>query len=166
MLFQLYNEVKAHRQKGAFGPNSGTQTTALRLSTHSGSTVSSTLTDSLEAHSSSYSEPLTQHRQSSAGSSHNGSEQSGHHYSVQSKQTKQSSSGKYEHNELKAVNTAELEDIFHGCLVNKPISGGPYQGFQDMDINCASDKKKTTMALNAVSFFLIVIIGCSAFLSS
>lgn len=157
MSFQLYNEVKSHRQKGAFGPNSGVQTTAIRLSTHSGSTVSSTLTDSSEAHSSSYSEPLTQHRHSSTDSSRNSNEPNGQHYSIQNEQSKQSSSGKYEHNELEAINTAELEDILHGCLVSKPISSGqkdllnPYRGFQNMNINCASDKKNT-MALNAVSF--------------
>lgn len=158
MSFQLYNEVKAHRKKGDFGPNSSAQTTAIRLSTHSGSTVSSTLTDSSETHSSSYSEPLTQHRQSSTDSSRNSNEPNGQHYSSQSEQSKQSSSGKYEHNELEAINTAELEGILHGCLVNKPISGGQkallntYRGFQNVDINCVSDKKKTTLALNAVSF--------------
>ncbi|XP_026769851.3 uncharacterized protein KIAA0408 isoform X1 [Pangasianodon hypophthalmus] len=152
---ELYNEVKAHRQKGAFGPNSGAQTTAIRLSTHSGSTISSTLTDSSEAHSSSYSEPLTQHRQSSTNSSHNSSEPNGQRYSIQSERSKQGGSGKYEHNELEAINTAELEDILHGCLLNKPVSGGqkdqlnPSRGFQNIDINCASDKKKNTMALNA-----------------
>ncbi|KAF4087931.1 hypothetical protein AMELA_G00077210 [Ameiurus melas] len=151
---ELYSEVKSHRQKGAFGPNSGVQTTAIRLSTHSGSTVSSTLTDSSEAHSSSYSEPLTQHRHSSTDSSHNSTEPNGQHYSIQNERSKQSSSGKYEHCELEAINTAELEDILHGCHVNKPVSGGqkdllnPYRGFQNMNINCANDKKNT-MALNA-----------------
>lgn len=167
MSFQLYNEVKAHRQKGAFGPNSGAQTTAIRLSTHSGSTVSSTLTDSSETHSSSYSEPLILHRQSSDDFSHNSSEPSDQHDSIQSEQSKQSSSGKHKHNKLEVNNTAELEDILHGCLVNKPISSGqkdilnPYRGFQNMDINCTSDKKKTTMALNAVSFLELKKMGNS-----
>lgn len=158
MSFQLYNEVKTHREKGAFGPNSGAQTTAIRLSTHSGSTVSSTLTDSSEAHSSSNSEPLTQYRHSSTDSSHNSSEPISQHYSIQSERSKRRGSGKYEHNELEAINTAELEDLLRGCLVNKPISGGQkdllntYRGFQNTDMNCTSDKKKTTIALNAVSF--------------
>lgn len=158
MSFQLYSEVKARRQKGAFGPNSGAQTTAIRLSTHSGSTVSSTLTDSSEAHSSSYSDPLTKHRHSSTDSSHNYNEPNSQHYSIQCERSEQTSSGKYEHNELEAINTAELEDILHVCLVNKPISSGQndlltsYRGLQNTDINCATEKKKNTMALNAVSF--------------
>ncbi|KAG7336228.1 hypothetical protein KOW79_000921 [Hemibagrus wyckioides] len=152
---ELYNEVKTHREKGAFGPNIGAQTTGIRLSTHSGSTVSSTLTDSSEAHSSSYSEPLTQHRHSSTDSSRNCSEPIGQHYSIQCERSKQSSSGKSEYNELEAINTPELEDILHVCLVNKPISGAQNDlltscpGFQNKDINCATDKKKNTMALNA-----------------
>lgn len=156
MSFQLYNEVKAHRQKGAFGPNSSVQTSARRLSTHSGSTASSTLTDSSEAHSSRNSEPLTQHRQSSTDSSHNSNEPNGQHYSIHSERSKQRRSGKHEHNELEAINTAELEDLLHGCW-NKPISGeqndllSTYRGFQNTDSNCTRDNKKTTMALNAVS---------------
>ncbi|XP_027005632.1 protein SOGA3a isoform X2 [Tachysurus fulvidraco] len=151
---ELYNEVKAHRQKGAFGPNIGAQTTAIRLSTYSGSTVSSTLTDSSEAHSSSYSEHLTQQRHSSTDSSHICSEPNGQHYSIQCEQSKQASSGKYEHREIEAINTTELEDILHECLVNKPISSGQNdlltacRGFQNKDIDCATDKKNT-MALNA-----------------
>lgn len=160
MSFQLYNEVKAHRQKGAFGPNSSVQTTAIRLSAHSGSTVSSTLTDSSEAHSSSNSEPLAQQRQSSTDSSHNSSEPNDQRYSIHTKRLKHRGSGKHEHNELEAINTAELEDLLHGCW-NKPISSeqedlhSTYRGFQNTDSNCGSDKKKTTMALNAVSFIKI-----------
>ncbi|KAM9489231.1 uncharacterized protein KIAA0408-like isoform 2-T2 [Clarias gariepinus] len=151
---ELYNEVKTHRQKGAFGPNSSAKTTAIRLSTHSGSTGSSPLTDSSEAHSSSYSEPLSQHRHGSTDSSHNSNEPNGQHFSIRSERSKQCSSGKYEHNKLEDINTAELENILHGYLVNKPICSGqtdllnPYRGYQNMDINCASDKRNT-MALNA-----------------
>lgn len=178
MSFQLYNEVKTHRQKGAFGPNIGAPTTGIRLSTHSGSTVSSTLTDSSEAHSGSYSEPLTQHRHSSTDSSRNCSEPIGQHYSIQCERSKQSSSGKYEYNELEAINTTELEDILHVCLVNKPISGAQNDlltrsfcpGFQNKDINYETDKKKNTMALNAVSFlklkkgiYFVVEICCCDF---
>ncbi|KAI5106433.1 hypothetical protein C0J45_4130 [Silurus meridionalis] len=145
---ELYKEVKAHRQEGAFGPNSGAQTTAIRFSTHSGSTLS-TLTGSSEVHSSSYSEPLNQRRHNSTDSSHNGNEPNGQHYIVQSERSKQSGSRKYENVELEAINTTDIEDMLHRCLVNKPSSDeGTERGFQN-NFNCANDKKKSTMALNA-----------------
>ncbi|XP_017565822.1 protein SOGA3a isoform X1 [Pygocentrus nattereri] len=156
---ELYNEVKVHRERGAIGPNADTQRHAIRLSTRSPSTVSSSLTDPSEAHGSSYSEPLTQHSHSSTESSRNCSEPNDQHCSVQTEPSKQRSSGKYEHGELGAINTAELEDILHGCLSkrlgNEPMSIGqedlvsPFERFQSADISCASDKKKNTMALNA-----------------
>ncbi|XP_007257323.3 uncharacterized protein KIAA0408 isoform X1 [Astyanax mexicanus] len=156
---ELYNEVKTHRERGAVGPNADAQRGAIRLSTRSASTVSSSLTDPSEAQGSSYSEPLTQRSHSSTGSSHNHSELSDQHCRVQSGPSKQRSSGKFEHGELETINTAELEDMLQGCLSkvldSTPTSTGqedllnPFRTFQSMDINCASDKKKNTMALNA-----------------
>uniref|UniRef100_A0A3B1IUR3 MTCL family member 3a n=1 Tax=Astyanax mexicanus TaxID=7994 RepID=A0A3B1IUR3_ASTMX len=156
---ELYNEVKTHRKRGAVGPNADAQRGAIRLSSRSASTVSSSLTDPSEAQGSSYSEPLTQRSHSSTGSSHNHSELSDQHCRVQSGPSKQRSSGKFEHGELETINTAELEDMLQGCLSkvldSTPTSTGqedllnPFRTFQSMDINCASDKKKNTMALNA-----------------
>ncbi|TTA40559.1 Ethylmalonyl-CoA decarboxylase [Bagarius yarrelli] len=140
---ELYHEVKTHRQKGAFGPNSGTQSTALRLSTHSGSTASSTLTDSSEAQSSSYSEPFTQHKHSRTDSRRNCNEPDGQRCSIQCAQ-----------NKLEANNTTELEDLLHVYLVNKPMSSiqnnllTTDRGFRNNNIDCGTDTKKNTMALN------------------
>ncbi|KAI4904070.1 hypothetical protein NFI96_033889 [Prochilodus magdalenae] len=153
---ELYNEVKAHRERGAVGPNTDAQRRVIRLSTRSASTVSSSLTDPSEAHGSSYSEPLTQHSHSSSDSSHNCSEQNGQLCNVQTESSKQR---RHEHGELQVINTAALEDILHGCLGkglgNEPTPIGkeellnPFRRLQSMDMDCASDKKKNTMALNA-----------------
>ena len=170
--------MKAHRERGAVGPNTDAQRRVIRLSTRSASTVSSSLTDPSEAHGSSYSEPLTQHSHSSSDSSHNCSEQNGQLCDVQTESSKQR---RHEHGELQVINTAALEDILHGCLGkglgNEPTPIGeeellsPFRRLQSMDMDCASDKKKNTMALNAVSCFglqhrailntLFVFSGCA-----
>ncbi|XP_066539456.1 protein SOGA3a isoform X2 [Hoplias malabaricus] len=155
----LYNEVKSHRDRSAIGPSTDAQRHAIRLSTHSASTVSSSLTDPSEGRGSSYSEALTQHTQSSTDSNPNFSEPSHQDCNVLSEPSKQQKSGKYKHGEIEAINTKELENILQGCLskgfVNEPLSTGKedflssIRGIQSMDINCGSDKKKNTMALNA-----------------
>lgn len=137
--------MKSHRERDTVGPSTDARRSAIRLSTRSASTVSSSLTDPSEAQGSSYSEPLTQHSHSSTDSSQNYTEPNDQSCSVQRESLKRHSSGKYE---LEAINTDELEDILHGCL------GKGLGNKQSMDISCASDKKKNTMALNAVSFVL------------
>ncbi|XP_062847369.1 protein SOGA3a isoform X2 [Trichomycterus rosablanca] len=153
---ELCNEVKTHRERSSARPNNAVKTSTIRLNTHSGSTGSSTPTDPSEAHSSSYYELRMQN---STDSSHNSSEPGDQHSSVRSEPSNQSSSEKYKPGELEAINIAELENILHGCLGNDlwnvPTLDGhenllnSFQRFQSMDMNCASDKKKNTMALNA-----------------
>ncbi|XP_026858047.2 protein SOGA3a isoform X1 [Electrophorus electricus] len=157
---ELYNEVKAHRERNSAGPHTNTESNATRLSSCSASTVSSVLTEPSDAHSSSYSEPLTPHSHNSADYTHNCSEPADLYCQEQSGPSNQGSYRKYEHREIEAINTAELVGILPGCmgegLGNKStVSTGqedplsPSRGFQSMDIRWASDKKKNTMALNA-----------------
>jgi len=164
-LFQLYNEVKAHRTGCSLRPITDGQN-ALRISSCSVSTLSSEVTDPSDSQSNEYSEALTQQSNASIDShtsqlSHITSESSDQ-CSDQSKLLNQQSTG-----EQKAIDTAELEEILETCLKlkmeNKSCFVGqddllnPFKRFQSMEITCGSDKKKNNTALNAVRLLFITL---------
>ncbi|XP_052003737.1 uncharacterized protein KIAA0408-like isoform X2 [Xyrauchen texanus] len=155
---ELYDEVKAQHEGGAFRPNTDPHYSALRLSSCSGSTLSSARTYPSDAHSDEYSEALTQQSINFPSQrSHNSSEfiDQCSNNELLNKQC----AGKYELVEQQAVDTAELEEFLESFLTtkmeNKSCFTGqddllnPFKGFQSMDINCGSDKNKKNTALNA-----------------
>ncbi|XP_052000651.1 protein SOGA3a isoform X1 [Xyrauchen texanus] len=160
---ELYDEVKAHREGGALRPNTDPYNRALRLSSCSGSSLSSALTYPSDAQSNEYSEVLTQ--QSSASldfpsqPSHNSCEFIDQGSNYQNELLNQQGTGKYELDEQQAIDTEELEELLESCLTkkieNKSCFIGqddllnPFKGFQSMEINCGSDIKKKNTALNA-----------------
>ncbi|XP_051574188.1 uncharacterized protein KIAA0408-like [Myxocyprinus asiaticus] len=160
---ELYDEVKAQHEGGAFRPNTDPHYSVLRLSCCSGSTLSSALSYPSDAHSNEYSEALTQQSNASINftsqPSHNSSEFIDQCSNNQNKPLNQQGAGKYELGEEQAVDTAELEEFLESFLTtkmeNKSCFTGqddllnPFKGFQSMEINCGSDKKKKNTALNA-----------------
>lgn len=163
-LFQLYNEVKAHRTGSSLRPFTDGQN-ALRLSSCSASTLSSEVTYPSDAQSNEYSEAPTQQSNASIDSqtsqlSHITSESSEQCNSEQSTLLNQQGTG-----EQQAIDTAELEEILESCLKlkmgNKTCFSGqdvllnPFRRFQSMEITCGSDKKKNSTALNAVRLLFI-----------
>ncbi|XP_076827702.1 protein SOGA3a [Brachyhypopomus gauderio] len=153
---ELYNEVKAHRDGSCAGPGMDGETGAMRLSSRSASTASSPLTEPLDVSSSS----LAQHRRRSTDSTRSCGEPADPRRPEQSGPSKQGCSRKYVRGEIEAINTAELESIMPGRvgqgLRNEPSASAehvdrlsPSRASQIGDINCASDTKKNTMALNA-----------------
>lgn len=163
-LFQLYNEVKAHRTGCSLRPITDGQN-ALRISSCSVSSLSSEVTYPSDAQSNEYSEALTQQSNASIDSqtsqlSH--TSESSDQCSDQSKLLNQQGTG-----EQKAIDTAELEEILETCLKlkmeNKSCFVGqedllnPFKRFQSMEITCGSDKKKNNTALNAVRLLFLTL---------
>ncbi|XP_051577498.1 uncharacterized protein KIAA0408-like isoform X2 [Myxocyprinus asiaticus] len=162
---ELYDEVKAHREGGALRPNTDPLNRALRLSSCSGSSLSSALTYPSDAQSNEYSEVLTQQSNASldfpSQPSHNSSEFIDQGSNDQNELLNQQGTGKYDGklDEQQAIDTAELEEFLESCLTkkieNKSCFIGPddllnpFKGFQSMEINCGSDQKKKNTALNA-----------------
>lgn len=165
-LFQLYNEVKAHRTGSSLRPITDGQN-ALRPSSCSASTLSSEVTYPSDAQSNEYSEAPTQQSNASIDSqtsqlSHITSESSDQSNSEQSTLLNQQGTV-----EQQAIDTAELEEILESCLKlkmgNKTYFTGqdvllnPFKRFQSMEITCGSDKKKNNTALNAVRLLFITL---------
>ncbi|XP_016111035.1 uncharacterized protein KIAA0408-like isoform X2 [Sinocyclocheilus grahami] len=155
---ELYNEVRVHRTGSSLRPVTDGQN-ALRLSSCSGSTLSSVVTYPSDAQRNEYSESLTQQSNASINSqpsqlSHNASESSDQCNSDQSELLNQQGAA-----EQQGIDTAELEEILESCLKkkmgNKSCFTGqddlldPFKQFQSMEITCGSDKKKNNTALNA-----------------
>ncbi|XP_057197179.1 protein SOGA3a isoform X2 [Triplophysa rosa] len=150
---ELYDEVKAQCKGGPVKPVTDLQSNALRISSCSLSS---------DAQSNEYSEVLTLQSNTSIASpnqpDHNSSESYNQCNSDQNELLNLQGAEKYELGEQQAIDTAELEEILESCLKlkrsNKSCFIGqddllnPFQGFQSMDINCGSYKKKNT-ALNA-----------------
>lgn len=151
---ELYDEVKAQCKEGSVKPVTDLQSSALRIGSCSASTLSS------DAQSNEYSEVLTQQSNTSIESpNHHNSSESVHNQCNINQNVLLNLQGaeKYELGAQQAIDTGELEEILESCLklkrANKSCFIGqddllnPFQGFQSMEINCGSDKKKNT-ALN------------------
>lgn len=150
--------MKAQCKEGPVKPVTDLQSSALRIISCSASTLSS------DAQSNEYSEVLTQQSNTRIESPyHNSSKSKKQCNSDQNELLNLQGAEKYELGEQQAIDTAELEDILESCVklkrANKSCFIGqddllnPFQGFQSMEINCGSDKKKNS-ALNAVRLCL------------
>ncbi|KAI1885567.1 hypothetical protein AGOR_G00205130 [Albula goreensis] len=154
---ELYSEVKARREGGDVGLDSGTHDGVLRLSLQSASTSSSILTDPPDLHSNDDSDPPNQ--QSNSYSDQPDCHSNGHsdHHSSSYGQSNDGESQGYvsalDHhgNGGKDPDTAELELILQGCLEQGFESDPSPAGYKDYDntLSSCSDKKKNTTALNA-----------------
>lgn len=158
VFLQLYDEVKAQCKGFPVKPVTDLQSSTLRISSCSFSS---------DAQSNEYSEILTQQSNTSIESPnplhYNSNESYKPCSSNQNEQLNHQGAEKYELGERQAIDTAELEEILESCLklkrANKSSFIGqddllnPFQGFQRMEINCGSYKKKNT-ALNTVRLSL------------
>nr|XP_055067993.1 protein SOGA3a isoform X1 [Misgurnus anguillicaudatus] len=146
---ELYDDVKAQRKGDPLKPITDPENSSC-----SASTLSS------DAQSNDYSEVLTPQSNDSLIQPHRNP--SGSNNQVNRDQIEllnPQDAENYELGKEEAIDTAELEEILESCLkIKKRNKSGftgqdsllnPFQGFQSMEINCGSEKKKNSTALNA-----------------